>query len=363
MGRAASHFGYPTPPIRHTANYTTMLRAPTLLSHPDVTIIGAGVIGLTLALELHARGAKVTLLERGPAAAQASWAAAGMLAAQDPHNPRQLQPLADLSTRLYPAFLEELEELSGLPVPFQTEITVQTLPDGSVTRLRERSIDPRQLAMALITAVQRSSAISFIQNTTVRPEGNESLIKRSGIVVHATGAWAADAGIAPRKGQMLRVHLPLNFNLREVYRTDCVYVVPRTQGPQAGTALIGATVEDVGYDTTTCPDDLAGLRRLAAALVPHHPELADSTQTPIVEAWAGLRPATPDDLPLLGNFPHPDGDPSPRHFIAAGHFRNGILLAPATAVLLADLIDGHIPPVDLSPFSPARFTRAALAVP
>ena len=118
-----------------------------LLASPDVTIVGAGVIGLSLALELHARGATVTLLERGAAAPQASWAAAGMLAAQDPHNPPQLRALAQLSAALYPAFLDHLQELSGLPVPFQTQRTRQSLPDGGTVDLHERSIDPRQLAV------------------------------------------------------------------------------------------------------------------------------------------------------------------------------------------------------------------------
>ncbi len=333
-----------------------------MLSRPDVTILGAGVIGLSLAVELHARGFKVTLLERGAAAAQASWAAAGMLAAQDPHNPPQLGPLSQLSAALYPAFLHSLEELSGLPVPFQTEHTLQTLPGGGLARLRERSIDPRQLAMALITAVQRLG-IRLVQNAKTPGTGLPELPpKPSGIVIHAAGAWAAH-GISPRKGQMLRVQLPPDSSLQEVYRSDRVYVVPRTHGPQAGTALIGATVEDAGYDTSTCSADLAGLRRQALELVPEHPELADPAQTPIVEAWAGLRPATPDDLPLIGAVPQPAGDPSPRHFIASGHFRNGILLAPATAVLIADLIEGQNPAVSLDPFSPMRFTRNAVLTP
>ena len=334
-----------------------------MLSHPDVTVVGAGVIGLSLALELHARGARVTLLERGAAAAQASWAAAGMLAAGDPHNPSQLRDLAHLSAALYPAFLEELQERAQLPVPFQTERTLQTLRDGAIEPLQERSIDPRQLAVALMTAVQQTGIPLVQQHRSSEANGPEAAIRRAGTVVHATGAWASDAGISPRKGQMLRVRLPAGSTLNEVYRTDCVYVVPRTQGPQAGTALIGATVEDAGFDTTTCPEDLAGLRRLAATLVPHHPELADSAQTPLIEAWAGLRPATPDDLPLLGAFPQAEGDPAQRHFIAAGHFRNGILLAPATAVLIADLIEGRKPSLDLAPFSPVRFTRAAVLTP
>ncbi len=144
-----------------------------------------------------------------------------------------------------------------------------------------------------------------------------------------------------------------------LFRSEHVYVVPRIEGPQAGTALIGATVENVGFNIDVLPEDLAGLRQRGAALIPHVPELGDAALTPLVEAWAGLRPATPDDLPLLGELSNLNGVAGPRHLIAAGHFRNGILLAPATAVLMADLIEGRQPPVDLEPFSPSRFASVA----
>ena len=166
-----------------------------------------------------------------------------------------------------------------------------------------------------------------------------------GIIVRTQGAWAHPQ-VRPAKGQMLRVQLPATLPLCEVHRSEHIYVVPRTQGPQAGTALIGATVEDAGFDTMVHPAGLAHLRTLAAELLP---QLADEAIAPQVEAWAGLRPATADSLPLLGPLSH-------GQFIAAGHFRNGILLAPATAVVMADLIEGKSPAVDLTPFSPDRFT-------
>jgi glycine oxidase len=142
---------------------------------------------------------------------------------------------------------------------------------------------------------------------------------------------------------MLRVRIPAGLRLEEVHRSEQVYIVPRTQGPQAGTALIGATVEDAGFDVSTTDKELAGLRRLAAALFP---ALASEVNAPMVEAWAGLRPGTADQLPFLGRA----GD----QIVAAGHFRNGILLAPATAVVIADIFEGKLPSVDLSPFHPSR---------
>jgi len=147
---------------------------------------------------------------------------------------------------------------------------------------------------------------------------------------------------------MLRVQLPPGLQgLREVHRSDEIYIVPRTLGPQAGTALIGATIEDAGFDTSTHPRDLTHLRALAANLLP---ALADESSAPQLEAWAGLRPHTPDRLPLLGPV-----EPGSRHFLATGHYRNGILLAPATAVILADLIEAKPSNLDLTSFSPSRF--------
>jgi glycine oxidase len=142
---------------------------------------------------------------------------------------------------------------------------------------------------------------------------------------------------------MLAVSLPPSLPLRVVVRTPNIYIVPRTSGPSSGRAIIGATVEDAGFDKTLHPADIAHLRSLAAALLP---PLADAPQ---LEAWAGLRPATPDGLPLLGALPT-----LPNHFIASGHYRDGILLAPATAHVMAQLLSGEAPAVDLAPFSPAR---------
>jgi glycine oxidase len=331
----------------------------------DVLIAGAGIIGLSLALELHRRGAHVIVLEAAHALQQASSAAAGMLAVHDPHNPSLLLPLARLSASLYPEFLRRIESFSSLAVPLQTQTTIQHLTGGRTTRLAEHSLDPRQLAAALLAAV-RASAIDLcenspLQHTEEHPRGVTAVTAAgdrftASALVYAMGAWALPAclgvhrlpvPIRPRKGQMLRVQLPTHTPLTAVHRGEHIYVVPRTFGPQAGTALIGATVEDAGFDTVTHAHDLAHLRTLAAELVP---ELAAETDAPMVEAWAGLRPFTPDGLPLLGRI----GNTA--QFLAAGHFRNGILLAPATAIVLADLIESKPPTLDLSAFAPQRFS-------
>jgi glycine oxidase len=351
-------------------------------SDHDICIAGAGVIGISLALELHRRGIRVTVLDRSSTLSEASTAAAGMLAAGDPHNPPQLHSLAHLSLSLYPAFLDRLRVLSGIRVPFQTHTTLQALPPHSTNPgteltaedfahllpalnpcgyhfilLDEHSLDPRQLATALLAAV-KATAIDLRPNTPVlstRSVNNAIEIQTPTSVLHAkqfvdcTGAWASitsrlpNLQVTPKKGQMLAVSLPPSLPLHFVIRTPNIYIVPRTSGPNAGRAIIGATIEDAGFDKTLHPSDIAHLRSLAAALLP---PLADAPQ---IEAWAGLRPATLDGLPLLGALPT-----QPNHLIATGHFRDGILLAPATAHLMAQLLSGESPSLDITPFSPAR---------
>jgi len=352
------------------------------MHHPDICIAGAGIIGLSLALELHHRGVRVTVLDRFSPLSEASTAAAGMLAAGDPHNPPQLRSLSDLSLSLYPAFLDRLHVLSGIRVPFQTHTTLQAIPPGVPTtgneltpadlahllpalnpcdhrfiQLDEHSLDPRQLATALLAAI-RATTIDLRPNTPVlstRSVNNAIEIQTPTGLLHAkqfadcTGAWASitsrlpNLQVTPKKGQMLAVSLPSSLPLHFVVRTPGIYIVPRTSGPNAGRAIIGATIEDAGFDKTIHPSDIADLRSLAAALLP---PLAAAPQ---LEAWAGLRPATPDGLPLLGALPA-----QPNHFIATGHYRDGILLAPATAHAMAQLLFGEAPSIDLTPFSPAR---------
>ncbi len=352
------------------------------MQHPDICIAGAGIIGLSLALELHHRGIRVAVLDRSSPLSEASTAAAGMLAAGDPHNPPQLHSLADLSLSLYPAFLDGLSVLSGMRVPFQTHTTLQALPpevsvtDNELTTaelarllpalnpghhrfilLDEHSLDPRQLAAALLAAVH-ATTIDLRTNTPVlstRSVNNAVEIQTPTSILHAkefvdcTGAWASitshlpNLQVVPKKGQMLAVSLSPSLPLHIVVRTPRIYIVPRISGPNAGRAIIGATIEDAGFDKTVHPSDIAHLRSLAAALLS---PLADAPQ---LEAWAGLRPATPDGLPFLGPLPA-----QPNHFIATGHYRDGILLAPATARVMAQLLSGETPSIDLTPFSPTR---------
>lgn len=349
------------------------------MDRSDICIAGGGIIGLSLALELHRRGMSVTVLERGRPLSEASTAAAGMLAASDPENPATLRPLSDLSLSLYSSFLDRLHELSGIRVPFQTSITLQshlTAAPGTLSResllkilpqlspgnhpftfIDEHSLDPRDVATALFATVE-TTTIDLRSNVCVLSAQSvgdavevhtTAGIFPAGQFINCTGAWATHSAlapglsIAPRKGQMVAVALPPSLPLNLVVRTHGMYIVPRTTGPNAGRAIIGATIEDAGFDKTVYSTDIAHLRSLAAALLPG---LAQARQ---LDAWAGLRPSTPDGLPFLG--PLPD---SHNQFVAAGHYRNGILLAPATAHVMAQVLTGEVTAIDLSAYSPAR---------
>ncbi|MBS1798220.1 MAG: FAD-dependent oxidoreductase [Acidobacteria bacterium] len=350
---------------------------------PDVCIAGAGIVGLSLALELHRGGARVAVFDKGEPLAEASTAAAGMLAAYDPENPKELRKLSELSLSLYPGFLDRLFDLSGIPVPLHTSTTLQALPerhgraaaklpvlcaetlalaapylnagDRRFLLLNENSLDPRELAVALLAAV-RATTIDLRSKTPVRlaRSGSKNVEVHAGSevfhpsrFVDCTGAWAFTPAIpshlhvTPRKGQMLAVALPPSLPLHMVIRTPEIYIVPRTASTEDRRAVIGATVEDAGFDKTVHAEDIARLRSLAADLVPG---LAEARE---LETWAGLRPATANGLPLIGSV-------TENHLIASGHYRNGILLAPATARVMYELLAGNAPPLDLTAFSPLR---------
>ena len=324
---------------------------------------------MACALECHRRGFRVALIERGRAGQEASWAAAGMLAVHDPENPPALTALAELSVALYPAFLESLQEQSGQHVSLETAWaleaavgeTADLAPPGmhpyGFRRVRESSVDPRRLTAAALVAVQQSG-IDLREGTAMKSHSvtadgatvrlGDGTTLSCDAVVDCTGAWS-NAGAHPTKGQMLRVHAPDALKAgtlgNVVVREGTFYMVPRLDG----SVVIGATLEDAGFDKTVRADDLRQLRQRAARLFP---SLANA---PELECWAGLRPGTPDHLPLLGAI-HDPHSATARTVIAAGHFRNGILLAPATAHVVSQLLLGDRTSVTLDAFAPHRFT-------
>lgn len=340
----------------------------------DVIIAGAGIIGVSLALELRERGATVLVLDKGEPGSESSSAAAGMLAANGFETPLALQPLAAESARMFPAYVAMLEKISGLETDFRRNGTIafldataatppgyKKLSAGELRRLepqlhgqgqqgffiQEDTVDPRLLMRAALTAATKRGA-EIRGNTevgSVRSIGNDVEIETATGMLHARvavncrGAWAG-APVRPRKGQMLYVQPKQKNVLQHVVHAPDVYIVPRSSGK----ILVGATVEDVGFDKTVAPSTI---RHLLSTATKYLPELGSA---PIVESWAGLRPGTPDNLPILGP------TDLPGVFAATGHFRNGILLAPITAKIMADVITGKTPPLEISAFAASRFT-------
>ncbi len=166
-------------------------------------------------------------------------------------------------------------------------------------------------------------------------------------MINCAGAWAG--GIAPRqfatkpvKGQMLAL---VGTSLQHVVRAPGIYFVPRSDGR----LVVGSTLEDVGFDKRIATDTIQRLHHAAIALIPA------LQSAKLHEAWAGLRPGTPDESPILGE------TSIQGYFVATGHYRDGILLSPITAKLMAQLISGEKPEFDLSAFSALRFQQTHLA--
>ncbi|HET9838559.1 MAG TPA: glycine oxidase ThiO [Candidatus Angelobacter sp.] len=340
----------------------------------DVIIAGAGIIGLSLALELRERGMTVLVLDRAQPGQEASSAAAGMLAAGGFETPAALRPLALESARLFPEYVRRLGELSGIQPDFRrhgtivfgehaappesTQLSAEELRNRepflqslgqSVFFVQEDSVDPRLLTKAALAAAQKAG-VEIRGDTEVknfRAAGNVlEAVTNSGTLtaaqaVNCMGAWSG-APVRPRKGQMLYLQPARHSLLKHVVHAPEVYIVPRSSGK----ILLGATLEDTGFDKTVVPSAIEVLR---SAAIRYLPELASA---PVVESWAGLRPGTPDDLPILGPAE------TPGLFIAGGHFRNGILLAPVTAKIMADVLTAKTPALDVSAFAPSRFAAA-----
>lgn len=344
-----------------------------------MAIAGAGIIGLTTALELAANSRKVTVFDQAEAMSEASRAAAGMLAGADPENPAELRELARLSLTLYPEFLERVESLAKKPIPIRTRSTVQGVhraPRGArslsqsdlferapyahtngwqFVLLDETSFDAWDLAEALPGAV-RAAGIELREHTPVLSAqcdaGGVEIVTASGTFsagafLNATGAWAPALEpalpVMPRKGHMLTAELPGAVQMECVLRTPEVYVVPRG----ANRYTIGSTVEDAGFDRTVDPQRIHELFNRAAHLWPPLREAS------IAETWIGLRPGSGDGLPIIDQ----TGE---NRWVGTGHFRNGILLGPGTGRVLSQWISGQRPEIDLSAFRLGRFVASSV---
>src|SRR5580700_3507998 len=367
----------------------------------DVVVIGAGLIGLAIAFELAERGATVRVYDRGEPGRAASWAGAGMLA---PYTERvrdeALLEFCASSLREYPAFVERARAASGIDPHLRLNGVVHAaFNDADLERLQrhaqalaardvatemldrssllsaepwlgphvagglivsgEGRVDNRRLGRALVSACQ-TRGVLIDRSSALRVECDERRVlglrtdlgfTTAGAIVNACGAWASQLNgvppscvppIEPIKGEMLALAAPVGFVRRATW-VPGAYLVPRDDGR----LLVGATAEPAGFDERVTAQ---GMHELLHAALSAAPSLSSFAVT---ESWAGLRPGTPDGLPFLGPTPV-DG-----FFLAAGHYRNGILLAPATARSIADAIEtGDVSA--LEPFLLARLgTEAA----
>lgn len=371
----------------------------------DVAIVGGGLIGAAAALELRARKLAVVLLDRQQPGREASWAAAGMLA-PGPDDPRSiaLVPLAKKSLELYPEFIAAVERASRRSTGFMRQPTLQAFFGSSgeserdefvaghkrlglsaeailVSSARElesslgpaitaaaqlpeeATVDPRLLtdATVLAAAAQGVEIRANCGVTGLRREGGrcvgivtETAEIAAGHVLLAAGCFssvalpeiACYAPTRPVRGQMLALRHP-RVKLGRVLRSANGYLVPRVDGR----ILAGSTLEDAGFEKVVTQE---GVRKIMAAALDLVPALVDAE---VVEMWAGLRPGSPDDLPILG--------PSDIEglLVATGHYRNGILLAPVTAKLVAAWISGESSVVDATMFSPLRFGHRVASTP
>jgi glycine oxidase len=365
----------------------------------DVAIAGGGIIGGAIAFELARRGVSAIVLDKQSPGNEASWAAAGMLS-PTPHSAHDipLLPLMAASAAIYPEFVAAVEAASGERACFQQIGAMEALfaPDAE----REMNTllalhhglglqtDPLPLAQAFelepslsrnvgavalrdseacvdsrafTSAVLRAAAASGAEFRTDSPAeeivlvndrcagviaGGEKVSARN--VVIAAGCYSAQidgvaryAPVRPVRGQMVAMRSD-HVDLKHVLRSEKCYIVPRGNG----ICVAGSTLEDVGFVKRVTPD---GIAKILNAVLEMVPGLADAE---VIETWSGLRPATPDHLPSLGT------TDIEGLIIATGHYRNGILLTPITARLMAAWITGERIAIACDAFSPMRFANA-----
>ena len=362
----------------------------------DAIVLGGGIIGCAVAEELARHGQRVVIIERRKIGAEASSAAAGILSAQmDLPEPNAFFELCQAARRMYPRWIEHLQRRSGTSVGYHVDGLLYLAMTGreehrmerqarwqrrhglrverwsrKEVRRREPAVDGRiksgfyfpteaqvdnVLLMQALKQACHKAAVDIhshasVKRVVLRGQAVHGVETSRGsvsapVVVNCLGSWAGMGGkfpvkvpVVPARGQMLAFHGPTGL-FRHAVMSERAYVIQRRDGR----LLVGSTVEFTGFDKHLTFEGihhiLCGLLQVSSAI----------SRCTFLEAWAGFRPYSEDKLPILG--------PTPIHglYVATGHFRHGILLAPITATLLTELILRGRPSLDLAPFAPTRF--------
>lgn len=367
-------------------------------SSTDVAIVGGGVMGCSIALALRAHRLGVTVFEKGIPGAEASSAAAGILGAQvEAHAPGPLFELCLASRSLFPALVERLRELSGIDVEWRRSGVLRVaFDDAQLSEIRSTAewqrgrglevelcnedealvksralstdvrgaaffahdarIDPPRYLRALRIAAEREGVVfssgRVVRKIAIASDRAEAVELESGdrvsagAVVVAAGSWSGlvdgahvDRGVVvPARGQIVELTTPSPLIDKVIFGPG-VYLSPRDDGR----LLLGSTLEFVGFERAVTAGAVAELITSAIALVPA------LRSAEFQRAWSNFRPYTKDELPIIG----------PAHverlFLATGHYRNGILLSPITAEILASMVVGARAPIDAGPFAMRPF--------